>query len=395
MDNNLAISNIQGYLNIKNADANKPLSRTIAYPQSSTGLKNVVIVIMESMSARKMNRHGNTKNLTPFLDSLSNQGVYFTNAYSAGIHTFNGIFSTLFSMPALFRQHPMKSTTIPDYQGIFESLGKHNYNSIYFTTHDGQFDNVEGFLKGNYCNEVIAAEDYPSSEIKTTLGVPDDYMFEFAIPRINTISKNQPFVAALMTASDHGPYYIPEYFKPRSADIKDQIVEYADYSLQKFISLAQQQPWFEETLFVFVADHGAPLNPVYEMPLAYNHTPLLFYCPKYLNQPKAYTKMASQIDIFPTVMGILQKSYTNNTLGIDLLNEDRPYVLINGDDKYGVLDEKWFLMVKNDGTKKLYQYQDKNNKDFLPEESERAKAMETYGQSNLQAYQFVLKNNLQ
>lgn len=131
------------------------------------------------------------------------------------------------------------------------------------------------------------------------------------------------------------------------------------------------------------------------MPLAYNHTPLLFYCPKYLNQPKAYTKMASQIDIFPTVMGILQKSYTNNTLGIDLLNEDRPYVLINGDDKYGVLDEKWFLMVKNDGTKKLYQYQDKNNKDFLPEESERAKAMETYGKSNLQAYQFVLKNNLQ
>lgn len=395
MDNELAVANVQHYLGIKNPTSSKPLARHITFNDSASAPKNVVIVIMESMSAEKMSRHANPKNLTPFLDSLSYQGYYFENAYSAGIHTFNGIFSTLFSMPALFRQHPMKGTTIPDYQGIFESLEAHHYSSIYFTTHDGQFDNVEGFLKANYCDDVIAADDYPSNEIKTTLGVPDDYMFEFAMPKLNNLAKNSPFCAALMTASDHGPYYVPPYFKPKYTDIKDQIVEYADYSLQKFINLARQQPWFDETLFVFVADHGAPLNPVYAMPLAYNHTPLLFYCPKYITKPQTFSKMASQIDIFPTVMNLLQKSYVNNTLGIDLLTEERPYVLINGDDKYGVLDSSRFLLVKNDGTKHLYDYKSKSTKDYLVAEQDRAGKMEVYGKSHLQAYQYVLKNNLQ
>jgi glucan phosphoethanolaminetransferase (alkaline phosphatase superfamily) len=94
-------------------------------PDSPAKVKhNVVIIIMESMSAAKMTRHGNTNQLTPFLDSISEQGYYFENAYTAGIHTFNGIFSTLFSFPALFRQHPLKGSSLTKYHGIFHDLKK-------------------------------------------------------------------------------------------------------------------------------------------------------------------------------------------------------------------------------------------------------------------------------
>ncbi|MBK6566654.1 MAG: sulfatase-like hydrolase/transferase [Saprospiraceae bacterium] len=170
---------------------------------------------------------------------------------------------------------------------FFTALKKYDYSSIYFTTHDGQFDNVEGFLKANDCEQVISKDDYPSEKIKTTLGVPDDYMFEYSIPLLNELhAKNKPFVAAYMTTSDHGPYYIPEYFTPKNKDIKKQIVEYADFSLRKMISLSSKQKWFDNTIFVFVADHGSPLDSDYEMSLDYHHSPLLFLCSPYHHRPQ-------------------------------------------------------------------------------------------------------------
>lgn len=392
IDDEIAITNVQKYLNINNPDANYPVLRKIIAKDSLS--TNVVLIIMESMSAAKMKRHGNNDNLTPFLDSISNHGYYFENAYSAGIHTFNGVFSSLFSYPALFRQHPMKSSSIKTYRGLFNTLRKKNYSTIYFTTHDGQFDNIEGFLKANDCEHVITKADYPPEEIKTTLGVPDDYMFRFSIPYLNDLSKkNKPFVAAFMTASDHGPYYIPGYFKPKTSDVKKQIVEYADYSLSKFIELASKEKWFNNTIFVFVADHGAAISSVYDMSLDYNHTPLLFYAPHIITESKSFTNMAGQIDIYPTIMGLLNLSYENNTLGIDLLKETRPYIYFNADDKYGVINNDWFLVVRNDGSKSLFKYRFGDTQNYAEQNNDLVKLMNEYAQSNLQTFQYLLRYN--
>ena len=110
MDNGLAIKITNTNLGIKNNQI--PFERLVE-AKSNQPNANIVLVIMESMSAGKMKRFGNTKNLTPFLDSIANVGLCFNNIYSAGIHTFNGIFSTLFSYPALLKQHPMNATEIP------------------------------------------------------------------------------------------------------------------------------------------------------------------------------------------------------------------------------------------------------------------------------------------
>lgn len=396
MDDLAALYNVQQFLNIQNPNSSQPLYREINFDTVNTIKYNVVVIIMESMSAAKMKRNENPNNLTPFLDSISNVGYYFENAYTAGIHTFNGIFSTLFSYPALFRQHPMKGTSILKYHSSFSTLKENGYSTIYFTTHDGQFDNVEGFLKANDCETVISKPNYPVEKVKTTLGVPDDFMFEFSIPILNKLyQKGKPFFSVFMTASDHGPYYIPEYFQPKQSDIKKQIVEYADFSLKKFINLSSKEQWYKNTIFIFVADHGAPIDDAYDMSINYNHTPLIFYAPHIFKESKVISDIAGQIDIFPTIMGLLKINYANNTLGIDLFREKRPYIFFNADDKYGVIDNEWFLIVGNDKTKKLFKYRNKDTYDYSHKMPQKVDEMNKYAQSNLQAYQYILAKRKQ
>ncbi len=391
IDNKTAIKNVQKYLNIKKAEYKSPIARKIEYDSSQLNKPNVIIIIMESMSAAKMKRHGNKDNLTPFLDSLSYQSYYFEHIYSAGMHTFNGIFATLFSFPALYRQHPLKA--MKKYMGIATTLKNIGYSTTYFTTHDGQFDNVAGFLRANDFENIISQSDYPLNEVKTTLGVPDDYMFRYSIPLINKLYKQgKPFFVAFMTASDHGPYYLPEYFHPKTHKIKKQIVEYADWSLKQFIKLASKTDWFDNTIFVFIADHGAALNVNYDIALNYHHEPLIIYAPKILH-PKLFSKIGGQIDVFPTIMGILKQSYINNTLGIDLIHENRPYIFINADDKVGVLDNKFFLILKKSGDKALYKYNNLDKTNYILNYKEKADSMETYLKSNLQVYQYMLLND--
>jgi phosphoglycerol transferase MdoB-like AlkP superfamily enzyme len=369
MDESKAILYTQTYLGIKKPDNQYPLLRSENINGNNRSNKqNVVIVMMESMSAAKMKRHGNVDDITPFLDSISTKGYYFENAYSADIHTFNGIFSTLFSYPALFRQHPMNESAMYKYHGIATTLKKHDYSTVYFTTHDGQFDNVQGFLKGNDYDRVVELNDYPSERAMTTLGVPDDYMFEYSISVLDDLhKKGKPFMAAFMTASDHGPYYIPAYFKPTKTEEKLQIIEYADYSLRKFINLAAKKKWFDNTIFVFVADRGAPLTATYDLSLDYNHTPLLFYAPKLIKESKVFHTPAGQIDVFPSIMGLLNLPYDNYTLGVNLFNHQRPYIYFNADDKFGVIDSSWLLIVRDAGDASLFRYRKNDLKNFASE----------------------------
>lgn len=392
-----AIQLVHKQLGITQADSTYPLLRLVEFNNEQAKPYNVIIILMESMSAGKLKRHGNTDNLTPFLDSLTYHGYYFPHAYSSGIHTMNGVFSTLFSYPALFKQHPMKESLSYPHMGIYPTLKAHGYSTAYFTTHDGQFDNIEGFLKANECETFISQPNYPKSEVKSTLGVPDDYMFRFSIPIINDIhKKGKPFFATMLTASDHGPFYVPEYFTPRSANIRQQVIEYADYSLQTFMHLASQQEWFDSTLFVFVADHGAPLDNVYDMALLHNHIPLLFYAPGIITQPKTIETMASQVDIFPTIMGMLKLPYYNNTLGLDLFTTPRTFALINAYNYYGVMSKDWFLMVNHrENTKKLYDYTHLDTKNYAELQPEIVTEMNNFGTSQLQLFQYIRKEQLQ
>ena len=208
-------------------------------------------------------------------------------------------------------------------------------------------------------------------------------------------SPDKPFLSVIMTASDHGPYIIPEYFKPKPNELTKQIIEYADWSIGKFISNAKIKSWFSNTIFVFIADHGAALSPSYEMPINYHHSPLIFYAPNILREPKAYSQIGGQIDVFPTIMGLLNFEYVNNTFGIDLLKEKRPYIYFSADDKYGVLSDSLFLIVNNQSKESLFKYKYADEKDYITAHKKIAGEMKQYAASNMQTAQYIIKNNKQ
>jgi len=388
MSDDEAIAIVQQNLGIENPDSDFPIAREVASDSVSNDY-NVIVVIMEGMSYNKTAHGGNTRNLTPFLDSLMSNSLSYNKCYTTGTHTYCGIYSTSVSYPVVFRNHALKRIPVLQYDGLAATLQRYGYQTAYFTTHDKEFDNVAGFLSQNGVERIVSQADYPVSEVKTTLGVPDDYMFRFAMPIFDEMASNgRPFCATMMTASDHGPFYIPEYFTPKNDDVRYQITEYADWSLRRFIEMASEKPWFDNTLFVFVADHGAALDTDYSIPLSYFHSPLVFYMPKHLESIENEC-IASQMDVFPTVMGILGKSYVNNTFGIDLRKENRKYVYFMGDDKYGVLDGDWLLINKpSEEQIGLYKYVEKEKINYISEYPEIAQEMQKYGESAWQVSEY-------
>jgi phosphoglycerol transferase MdoB-like AlkP superfamily enzyme len=393
MDPVMALELVKHEFNAISDSSASPIDRMRGNVNDSILKKNVVIVLMESMTSRKLSLLGNKDYHTPCLDSLANNGYFFTNIYSSGIHTFNGIYSTVFGYPALLRQHPMQAVEIKKYKGISSVLKNYGYFNIYVTTYDGQFDNAEGFMMANDFDQVISQKNYPSEMVKSTLGVPDDYMFEFAVPIMTEAYKRQGnFLCVLTTTSDHGPYVIPEYFKPNAGDIKHQIVEYADWSISKFIKLASKEKWFNNTVFVFIADHGEPIEAVYDMPLNYHHIPLIIYSPGFL-KPAKFEQFGGQIDVFPTLIGILKMPYHNNTLGIDLINENRPYIYFSADDRIGVINDEYFLIIRNDKSQGLYKYRLNDHTDYSTTDSIRVKKMKDYAFSNMQTAQWMIDND--
>lgn len=384
-----ALALAQEFLGIVTLETEHSLARTVAGDRSRK--MNVVLVLMESMSANHLRRHGNSADLTPFLDSIADQGTYFANCYSAGIHTFNGIYSSLFSYPAIFRQHSMKESGMLHFNGFGTTLKGQGYRTLYFTTHDGQFDNVEGFLRANDFDRVITKADYPAREVKTTLGVPDDYLFRYAVPVLDReADTGKPFFAALLTGSNHIPHYLPDYYSPRHEETADRMVAYSDWSLRRFFEEASRRPWFRNTLFIITGDHGMALDPTYEMPLSYNHVPLVFYAPDGSCPDTILHNPAGQIDIFPTAMGLLGLPYVNSSFGVDLLRQQRPFIYFNGDDKFGVIDSEWFLIARMDGAKRLHRYTMKDRTDHSAAQPEITERMYRYGAAQIQACQAIL-----
>lgn len=355
--------------------------------------KNIILVIMESMTTAKMGRFGNKENLTPFLDSLSRECWSFDRIYSAGIHTYNGIYSTLFAHPAIMKKHSMEVLNVPEMAGFPNVLQQNGYQTIFFTTHDEMFDNMSGFLTANGFAQIIGEKDYPAREVKSTLGVPDEFMFRFSVPKLNELAdRNKPFFAAFMTGSDHDPYIIPEEsgFKRRHPEDKKAIVEFADWSLKKLMEYASQQIWFQNTIFVFVADHGGILGyNAYDIAFSYHHIPFLIFAPG-ATKPETFLKAGLQTDVFPTVTSLVLPEYINNTFGIDLRKDQRPYLVFSADDKLACMNDSLLYIYRNYGDPGLYRYQNNNTHNFMSQFPAVADTMQKIAFSWLQTSEWML-----
>ena len=356
---------------------------------------NVVLIIMESMTTEKTALATSmTPSLTPCLDSLMSQSLVFTRAYSSGIHTYNGIFSTLYSRPCIPSRHTMKHAVIPKVYGLPQILHNAGYHTAYFMTHDEDFDNMRGFLFSNGFDSVIGQHSYSPAEIIGTWGVPDHVMFDYALRHCNHAAAQGPFFTTIMTCSDHTPYAIPQgtSFQPRSRDMNKQVVEYADWSLGRFMRMARLQPWYANTLFVLIADHGGVWGTNrYDMPLSYHHVPMLFHYPARL-QPQQLDRIAMQVDLGPTLLGMLPVEWSNTTFGLNLLTQPRRYAYFCNDDKIGVIDSNYYYIYRiAEGIESLHSLSDTSAANLLSTHQaghrNRADSMKRYGLGLTQASQ--------
>jgi phosphoglycerol transferase MdoB-like AlkP superfamily enzyme len=201
----------------------------------------------------------------------------------------------------------------------------------------------------------------------------------------------------MMTGSNHAPYALPKNipFKPHT-DVRDGNVEYADWAIGHFISEASKHSWYSNTIFVFVADHGA-LEPngssgFGDMPYALNHIPCIIYSPVLTDAPRLFSQPGGQIDVFPTICGLLNLTYINNTMGVDLLSQTRPYMYFSADDKVSVADNASFYTWHTDGRESMYGFNNREQ-DILSSHRAKADSMKHYAFSMLQTTEWLLKNN--
>lgn len=333
---------------------------------------NIVLVQCESYSMYKSSMSGNPLNTTPFFDSISKQGIFFDHCFTPHFSTARALFAILSGIPdaQLFKFSSRNPEAVQQHTIIdnFKDYDKH-----YFLGGSAEFNNFEGLLANIDGLKMHTGDSLKKPKVNVW-GVSDKDLFLSA----NDVFKNstRPFFAYIQTSGNHRPYgktipvsdtdfqikYIPdEELKKYGFESLDEYncFRYSDYCVRQFIEAARQQDYFHNTIFVFVGDHGLAGNAeaIYprvwtEQRLTDEHVPLLFYGPDLL-VPQTRHEVVSQIDVLPTIAGMVHQSYVNTTLGRDLLDPAKKnnYAFItNTADGIGmVTDEFYYTRNINSG----------------------------------------------
>ena len=387
-----AVRNAQSYLGRTGIDGISPLAR-IVDADTVPSRKNVVMVLMESMSASLMQRFGQEARLTPYLDSLYHKSLSFANFYSAGNHTNHGLYATLYSFPSVMKRNAMKGSVIPTYSGLPTVLRDNGYATMFFMTHESQYDNMNAFFRTNGYQEIYSQENYPRSKVVNGFGVQDDFLFSYALPVLNRhAATGKPFFATLLTISNHPPYIIPPHFHPATDVLEHQIVEYADWSIRCFMEAASREPWFDNTLFVFLGDHGKMVGTAdCELPQSYNHIPFIIY--ETGITPEERTDFAGQVDVAPTLLGMLGISYTQNNFGVNLLKERRPAMFYTADNTVAARDNS-HLYVYDPAVQREFCYDTSDGTPKPAAMSEPYNQLKSYCFSMLQATEWMVQQGM-
>jgi len=375
-----------------NASSGSPVSREIK-ADGNPKRYHVMLVLMESMSAKNMTHFGNSYKLTPVLDSLYDHSISFSNFYSDGNHTFNGIFSSLYGYHCLPMVHHMKDLSHQQpYSGLPVTLRTEGYRTLFFTTHDDQFDNMAGFLLPNGIERIISEKDYDRNYVLSTLGVPDHIMLEKVVTEMDAlVNDGKPVFISMITGSNHEPFVIPEGipFKPHGETLAMNMVEYADWSIGKFMAEASTHPWFDSTIFIFTGDHGGLVKNI-DRYLAFHHVPLIIYAPAIFSEPKVISNAGGQADIFPTVCGMLNIDCTINSLGIDLMNSERRYYPFNFDEEMCAVSTESFFSIVHEQNR-FYKLSADKKSLSASEMNSQADSMKTFLEAVMQTTQRMIE----
>ncbi len=298
----------------------KNLGRMIKNPQPEKKY-NVVFITVESLSATFMETFGGTDHLTPNLDALARQSMLFTRLYATGNRTVRGLEAITLSLPPTPGYSVVKRPNNENLFSLGSVLKDKGYDLKFLYGGYGYFDNMNYFF-GNNGFKTIDRTDFAENEIDfaNIWGVSDGSLYGKALQEGDkSYQQGKPFFQFLMTTSNHRPYTYPEgLIDIPSKTGRSGGVKYTDYTIGKFIEAAREKPWFQNTLFVIIADHCAGGKGLTFIPMQNYHIPAMIYAPGII-KPQKVNRIASQIDIVPTLLGILNFSYYSKFMGKDIL----------------------------------------------------------------------------
>ena len=298
--------------------------------------KNVVILIIESFGREyigALNRSldgGRYKGYTPFVDSLIARSVTFTHSYCNGRKSIDGMPSILSSIPMFVEPFFLTPASMNHVSGIARLLGNEGYETAFF--HGAQrgsmgfqaFANATGF-KAYYGREDFNADSRfgNDDDFDGTWAIWDEPFLQYYGAKMSEMK--EPFMTAVFTASSHHPYVVPEKYQdvyPEEGLIIHKCIRYTDMAIRKFFERVSSEPWFQNTIFVLTSDHtNLSDHAYYQTDLGGFCSPIIIYEPGNQSRiPEIQDKIAQQIDILPTVMGMLHYPRPYFAFGIDLFN---------------------------------------------------------------------------
>ena len=298
--------------------------------------KNVVVLIVESFgreyigALNKTLENGQYRGYTPYVDSLIAKSVTFSHTYCNGRKSIDGMPSILSSIPMFVEPFFLTPASMNHVSGIASILAAEGYQTAFF--HGAQRGSMgfQAFSRATGFQDYYGREDYDAD---TRFGGDEDFDGMWAIwdePFLQYYATKmsemkEPFMTAVFTASSHHPYVIPEKYKaqyPEEGIIIHKCIRYTDMAIGKFFEKASREPWFNNTIFVLTSDHtNLSDHAFYETDLGGFCSPIIIYEPGNAErQPEIQDKIAQQIDILPTIMGMLHYPKPYFGFGVDVLN---------------------------------------------------------------------------
>lgn len=313
---------------------------------------NVIQITVESLSGESIGYLGNKKNLTPNLDAIARQGIAFHACYATGTRTVRGMEALTLSVPPSPGQAVPRR---PGNEGLFTLPGlfrQRGYQSVFIYGGDGFFDNMSYYFSHNGCDIVdapVKKKEGVKSIFANAWGASDEDSFSWSMAAADkAYAEHKPFYHFVMSTSNHRPFTWPEgRISPKLTGVNGGAA-YSDYAIGKFLEGAKSKPWFKNTVFVIVADHCMRVAGKRELEVKKYHIPMIIWNPE-LIPPQRVDTLCSQIDLAPTLLGLMKWSYHSRFFGRDLLRPDaakRERTFISNYQKLGYLERQRLAVLK-------------------------------------------------
>jgi phosphoglycerol transferase MdoB-like AlkP superfamily enzyme len=312
---------------------------------------NVVVFLEESLGSEFWGCLGRTNTLTPQMDKLAlEQGLLFTDVFACGNRTVRGMEGVLSSFPPLPGDSIVKRHLSDNVETLGRVLKRDGYSTLFLYGGRGLFDGMRSYALRNGYDRFVEQKHFTSPTFTTIWGVSDEDLFERSRQEFRALAATgTPFFATILSVSNHKPYTYPKGRIPEDPEKRSRknAVKYADYSLGKFFQEAKNEPFWTNTIFVVVADHGARVYGHQSIPIHSYEIPLVVLGPAVVKEPARISRLGNSLDVAPTILGLIGRPYESVFFGRDLLKggPDAGRAFLNHNRDIGMLKQDRLVVL--------------------------------------------------